>query len=128
MAEIQKFTDIEAWVLGRELARGIYKTTSVHPFSRDRSLVGQIRRAAVSVPSNIAEGFEGGGKREFIQFLSVAKRSTGEVITQLHIAYELGYISQEIFIDLDRLAEITGCLTGGFTRYLNRVNRKGTKF
>jgi len=128
MAKIQKFTEIEAWKLSRELVREVYTATSLGPFSRDFSLRNQIRRAVVSVPSNIAEGFERGGRREFIQFLSVAKGSTGEVITQLHIAYDLGYISGSDFRCLVHLAEKIGHLIGSFIRYLKSIDRKGTKF
>ena len=79
MTRIKNFEDIASWKKGRQLTKNIYDATSTGNFSRDFGLKDQIRRAAVSVLSNIAEGFERGSKREFIQFLTVAKGSNGEV-------------------------------------------------
>ncbi len=81
MAKIERFEDLEGWKKGLTLAGQVYKLTSVGEFARDFGLRDQVRRAAVSIPSNIAEGFERGGDREFRQFLSHAKGSTGELKT-----------------------------------------------
>ena len=83
---IKRFEQIEAWRKTRQLTASIYKVTSAGAFARDYGLRDQIRRAAVSSMSNIAEGFERDGNKEFIQFLSVAKGSTGEVRSQLYVA------------------------------------------
>ena len=83
MAKIQKFEDIEAWQAARQLRQAVYRLTRTKPFATDFALVDQIRRAVISVGSNIAEGFERGGNREFIQFLSTAKGSAGEIKDQL---------------------------------------------
>ena len=79
MATIEKFEDVLAWQKGREMTRIIYRLSRLGEFAKDFGLRGQIQRAAVSITSNIAEGFERGGNKEFVQFLSHAKGSAGEV-------------------------------------------------
>ena len=86
MARITTFEDMDAWKEARVLANLIYDLSELRPFSRDFELYNQIRRAAVSILSNIAEGFERGGNREFLQFLSQAKGSAGELRAQLYLA------------------------------------------
>jgi four helix bundle protein len=83
MSTIERFEDIEAWKLARKLTSLIYEVSAARDFSRDFALRDQIRRASISIVSNIAEGFERDGDREFLQFLSVAKGSCGEVRAQL---------------------------------------------
>ena len=90
MATIKRFEDIDSWKSSRELTRQIYELTSSGEFCRDFGLKDQIRRACVSILSNIAEGFERGGDREFLQSLAVAKGSCGEVRAQLYVAYDQG--------------------------------------
>ena len=97
MATINKYEEIVGWQKARELTKFIYALSGQGKFTRDFGLKDQIRRAAVSIMSNIAEGFERGGTGEFIQFLSIAKGSVGEVITQLHIAYDLKYLDYKEF-------------------------------
>jgi four helix bundle protein len=95
MAVYQKFEELPVWKLAKDLAVKIYQITKDEKFRRDYGLVDQIRRASISVSSNIAEGFERGSKREFIQFLYIAKGSLGEMRSQLHVSYELGYMKKE---------------------------------
>ncbi len=83
MSRIEKFEDLEAWKLARSFANLIYNVSSVGNFARDFALRDQIRRASISIVSNIAEGFERGGDKEFTQFLFMAKGSCGEVRAQL---------------------------------------------
>jgi len=128
MARIEQFEDIDAWKKARELAQAIYEVTSVAEFARDFGLRDQIRRAAVSVMSNIAEGFERSGDKEFRQFLSLAKGSAGEVKAQLYVALDARFLSQEQFDQLYSLATETGRLIGGFMRYLTDSGYKGSKF
>jgi four helix bundle protein len=98
MAIIEGFEDIQAWKTCRILAREIYQETSRAPLSRDFGFRDQIRRAAVSGMSNIAEGFERGGNKEFHQFLSMAKGSVGEVRSQLYVALDVGYLEKRTLI------------------------------
>ena len=128
MATIKRFEDIEAWQKARVLTRHIYETTGRGPFARDFSLKDQIRRASVSGMSNIAEGFERDGNKEFIQFLSDAKGSTGEVKSQLYVALDARFITQPEFDELYRAAEETSGLIGGFMRYLQSSAYRGSKF
>ncbi len=126
--KIDRFEDIEAWKAGRELSKVIYQATRRPQFSRDFSLVDQIRRAVVSVTSNIAEGFERGGDREFIQALAVARGSSGEVRSQLYVALDEGYVSQDQFDELCGKALAASRLIGGFIKYLQGSALRGSKF
>ena len=128
MATIGRFEDIQAWQIARELRRSVYKLTRSKPFSSDFALVDQIRRAAISPCSNIAEGFERGGNREFIQFLSIAKGSIGEIKDQLYCALDEGYISQSQFDETHRQADEASRLVGGFMTYLRKSEITGHKF
>ncbi|PSQ92571.1 MAG: four helix bundle protein, partial [Bacteroidetes bacterium SW_4_67_19] len=85
MATFHRFEDIESWQKARRLARRIYELTGNGDFARDFGLRDQIRRAAVSIMSNIAEGFERGSRREFARFLDIAKASAGEVRSPLYV-------------------------------------------
>ena len=127
MAKIKNFEDIASWRKGRQLTKNIYDVTSTGNFARDFGLKDQIRRAAVSVLSNIAEGFERGGDREFLQFLAVAKGSCGELRAQLYVALDQEYISQKEFDALfDRASEVSQ-LISGFMKYLKQSDLRGNK-
>ena len=128
MARLERFEDVDAWKVARELTKLIYQVTAAGEFARDFGLRDQIRRAAVSVMSNIAEGFERSGDKEFRQFLSLAKGSAGEVKAQLYVALDARFLSQEQFDQLYSLATETGRLIGGFMRYLTDSGYKGSKF
>jgi four helix bundle protein len=92
---VAKFEDLAVWKKSKELSLGIYRVTNQGRFRHDRGLKDQIRRAAVSVMSNIAEGFERYSRSEFRHFLSIARGSASEVRSQLHLARELGYLPDE---------------------------------
>ncbi len=97
-------------------------------FARDFPLRDQIRKAGVSIISNIAEGFDRGGTAEFVQFLSFAKGSAGEVRSQLYVAKDQGYLTSEDFDRLMELTDETSRLIGGLMVYLRKSGIKGTKF
>jgi len=97
----------------------IYKITEGDFFKRDYDLVRQIRRASISISSNIAEGYERNTDREFIQFLYIAKASAGEVRSQLYLALDLNYISEIEFEELFRNVSDISKLISGFIKYLN---------
>jgi four helix bundle protein len=128
MASIQKFEEIEAWQKGRELTRQIYRLTAREKFARDFTLRDQIKRAAISITSNIAGGFERGGNREFIQFLSTARGSASELKSQLYVALDAGYIDQKEFDALYQQAHSVVLLIGGFIKYLQQSELRGRKF
>jgi four helix bundle protein len=128
MATITNFEDFEAFKKARELLNAVYAATRLPKFSKDFGLVDQIRRAAVSVVSNFAEGFERDGKAEFIQFLSQAKGSVGEIKAQLLVSLDQGYLTKEEHDRLRELANTTARLLGGLMAYLRQSDFKGTKF
>jgi four helix bundle protein len=117
---IERFEDFVAWQKARALAAEIYKITDEGRFARDYGLKDQIRRAAVSVMSNIAEGFERGRSTEFHQFLSVAKASCAELRSQLYVALDAGYLNQEIFSKLMATAAEVGQVVGGLRTSVER--------
>src|SRR5260221_14703006 len=92
---IRHFEDLEIWKLSLLMAKEIYNLTLKNDFAKDYGLRDQIRRAVVSVSSNIAEGFERNNNNEFIYFLKIAKGSNGEVRSQIYIAQYVGYISED---------------------------------
>ncbi len=112
-SKIEEFEELIAWQKARELTREVYRVTRQGVFAKDYGLSGQIQRAAVSIMSTIAEGFERGNPREFHQFLSVAKASCAEVRSQLYVALDAGYLDQTSFQELMRLAKETGKVIGG---------------
>ena len=128
MPALRRFEDIEAWQLARTLTRRVYQCSALGNFATDRSLQGQIRRAAVSIMSNIAEGFERGGSREFAQYLAVAKGSTAEVQSQLYVALDAGYIPAAEFEELQQQATSVKRLLAGFIKYLRQSPLRGQKF
>ncbi|CAN5436911.1 four helix bundle protein [soil metagenome] len=97
MSKIYRFEDLEAWKIAGEVTKEVYRISKNNAFSRDYGLRDQICRASVSVMSNIAEGFERDGNKEFINFLSIAKGSSGEIRSQLYAALDQAYISENEF-------------------------------
>lgn len=128
MAVIERFEDIEAWKKAREATRKIYEISSVGEFSRDFGLKDQIRRSSVSIMSNIAEGFERDGNREFINFLSIAKGSCGEAKSQMYVALDQGFVSLPEFNWTYNQLNETGRMIGGFMNYLRQSDVRGKKF
>lgn len=125
MSTIKTFEDLIAWQKGRELTRALYRLTRRAPFSKDYGLRDQICRAAVSVTSNIAEGFERGGNKELIQFLAIAKGSAGEVRAQLHVAYDAGYLTAYEHQQLTKLTLDISNLLNALLKYLKTSEMKG---
>ncbi|HEX8735385.1 MAG TPA: four helix bundle protein [Pyrinomonadaceae bacterium] len=128
MAKIEKFEDVESWKLAREVTKMIYSATSNEGFGQDFALRNQIRRASVSILSNIAEGFERSGNKEFLQFLAIAKGSCGEVRAQLYVALDQNYIDKTEFEKLSNKLLETSRLISGFMKYLQQSDLRGDKF
>jgi four helix bundle protein len=128
MPTFTRFEDMEAWRQARVLCGEIYRLSGRGSFGKDFGLRDQIRRASVSIMSNIAEGFERGGTGEFIQFLAIAKGSAGEIRSQLYIALDQGYLDREEFARLSSLASDTAKLIAGLMSYLRKAGVKGTKY
>ena len=128
MAKIKKFEDLECWKRSRKFTNEVYKITGSGKFARDFAFRDQIRRAAVSILSNIAEGFERGGDNEFLQFLSIAKGSRGEARSQLYVAVDQTYISPNEFDALSRSAIEVSQMISGLMKYLRQSTLRGSKF
>ena len=127
MGTFKTFQNIEAWQKARVLANRIYDVSGSGLFSRDFGLRDQIRRAGISVMSNIAEGFEGGGSKEFVRFLSIAKGSIGELKSQLYIALDQKYVVEDVFSELFGLADEIGKMMAGLMSYLRLTNVRVSK-
>jgi four helix bundle protein len=124
----KSFEELPVWQKARELVNYVYKLTRKDAFSRDFSLVDQIRRSSASVMNNIAEGFERGSNTEFIQFLYISKGSAGETRTQLYIASDQEYISKDEFKKgFDLCRDVSGQLSG-LIDYLKGSRMEGEKF
>ena len=128
MPTFRSIEDIEAWQRARALTREIYRTSNVGRFAKDFGLRDQIQRAAVSIMSNIAEGFERSGSGEFAQFLSIAKGSTGEVRSQLYVALDQEYVTQAEFERLIAGVNETARMISGLMSYLRGSAIKGVKY
>ncbi len=118
MATIKRFEDLEIWQKSRELTKLIYEVSNHGPFGKDFGLRDQIRRAAISVMSNIAEGFESETQDLFITYLGRAKASAGEIRSQLYIALDLNYITKSEFDPALDLVEECSRQLYGFIKYL----------
>ena len=118
MSKITSFEDILAWQKARILNKEIYKITQSSLFEKDFDLKRQIRRASVSISSNIAEGFERNTDKDFKHFLYISKASTAEVRSQLYLALDLDYINSEQFKNLSSKTVEISKLLAGFIKYL----------
>ena len=120
MSKFRSFEEINSWQKSRIFNKKIYLVTENSNFKKDFDFVRQIRRASLSISSNIAEGFERNTDKEFVYFLYVAKASAGEVRSQLYLAFDLEYIIKEEFeILLNSVTEISKLLSG-FIKYLSQ--------
>jgi four helix bundle protein len=117
---IERFEDLVAWQKARALTRAVYEATQKNTFAKDFGLSGQIQRAAVSIISNIAEGFERGSNRDFHRFLCVAKASCAEVRSQLYVAHDVGYIQSDEFNQLLLQAQEVARVVGGLRASIER--------
>jgi len=123
MTAIKRFEEIKAWQKGRELCSLVYRLTRKEAFSRDYPLRDEMRRAAISVISNVAEGFESQSNKAFIRYLYLAKGSCGEVRSQAYIALDQQYITEEEFEEIYQRAIETSRLIAGFITYLESSGR-----
>jgi four helix bundle protein len=126
--QVKNFEDLEIWKDARLLTRGVYQLTKDTRFSKDFALRDQIQRAAVSIMSNIAEGFERGGNQEFIQFLYVAKASCGEVRSQLYVALDQSYITEKDCDDVSKSFRRLSIMISNLIDYLKHSGMKGAKY
>jgi len=134
MTTAKRFEELEVWQKAKELTNLVYKFSSDGDFARDFGLRDQMRRAAVSIMSNIAEGFESQTQAMFIKYLAHAKGSAGELRAQLYIAKDQGYVSEENFSEMFSTAEICSKQLARFMQYLEsqpnarRVREEGETY
>ena len=124
---IDKFEDLIAWQKARELTKEVYQISQQGAFAKDFGLSRQIQRASVSIMSNIAEGFERGGRGEFHQFLSVAKASCAEVRSLFYVALDIKYINKAEFRKIMDKAEEVGRIVGGLRASVDRQRKAHRK-
>jgi four helix bundle protein len=125
MPTITRFEDLEAWQTARQLVNQVYDLSDDGIFARDFGLRDQIRRAAVSIMSNIAEGFESRTQTQFLHYLGIAKGSAGEVRAQMYVALDRHYISREAFDALFDLVDKCSRQMSRFMSYLERTPNSG---
>ncbi|MBR1786575.1 MAG: four helix bundle protein [Paludibacteraceae bacterium] len=127
MGKLSVFEDLPIWQEARLIAKDIYSITANDLFSKDFRFVSQIRSASGSIMDNIAEGFERDNNREFLHFLYIAKGSCGEVRSQLHRAFDVGYINNEVYKTyVDRVLSLNKSISK-FIQYLKTSDLKGVK-
>jgi four helix bundle protein len=125
---VTRFEDLFAWQKARQLVGAIYVASNASSFARDFALRDQIRRAAISIPSDIAEGFERNGLAEFHHFLSIAKASCAEVRTQLYIALDIGHLDERAHSRLHSQACEVARIVGGLRRSVEeQLKRRSSK-
>ena len=116
-SKVRRFEDLLVWQMGIELVKRIYSPTTSGMLSQDFGLKDQIRRASVSIPTNIAEGFERRSRKEYLQYLNIAKGSAGEVRSLLRVGFEIGYIEASTHLELsDAAAKLSAYLYNHMTR------------
>ena len=120
MGKVTKFEELIAWQKARTLTDLVYRVSGSGEFAKDWGLRDQMRRASVSIMSNLAEGFERGGRAEFRQFLVIAKGSCAEVRAQLYVALDAGYLSKDKFNEICAVAEETGRIVNGLRAAVER--------
>lgn len=119
---MKDFTELDVWIKAKDLASSIYKISEEFPSKENYRLTDQICRASISVPSNIAEGIGRNTSKEKAHFLYIARGSAFEIETQLHIAFDLGYISSEELRKLKNEIEVVKKLINGFISFLKKSN------
>jgi len=126
--KVERFEDLEIWKEARELCKYISKLTEDQPFSKDYKLRDQIRSSSGSIMDNIAEGFERGGNKEFIQFLFIAKGSCGECRSQSYRAFDNLYIEEETLNELLKQTIQISSKISSLITYLKNSDMKGPKY
>ena len=128
MSTYKRFEEIEVWQKARELAQKVYRLSTEGSFAKDFKLRDQMNGSAGSIMDNIAEGFERDGKKEFIQFLSIAKGSADELRSQLYCAHDRDHISKEAFdTSQEEVIQLSKQISG-FMHYLKASEYRGTKY
>ena len=126
--QIKNFEELEIWKIARRLTQEVYALAQTSKFSRDYGLRDQMQRAAVSIMSNIAEGFERGGNQEFVQFLYVAKASCGELRSQLYVALDQKYIDPQVANEMTTTLKRLSMMIKHLIDHLKQSGMRGPKY
>jgi len=126
--KVSRFEELEIWKLARELYKYVFRITSLEPFCRDYKFRDQMRDSSGSISDNIAEGFERGGNKEFIQFLSIAKGSCGETRNQSYRAFDVEYITQDVLDELLKRTDTLSRKIANLIKSIKSSDRKGIKY
>jgi four helix bundle protein len=121
MAKLNSFEELECWQDARELTRRVYDLLKTEAFRRDYDLLSQIRRSAVSVMANIAEGFHRHSRKDFLKFLDYSRASLAETISHFYVAFDQGYITADNLSDVKELSQKVGRKINGLVVYLNKT-------
>ena len=124
MATITSFEDLECWQDARKLTRKVYSLLSSEGFRKDYDLLRQIRRSAVSVMANIAEGFHRNSRKDFLKFLDYSRASLAETISHFYVALDQGYIAENELAIVKESSEKVGRKINGLVTYLNGIQKK----
>ncbi len=125
---INRFEDLKVWQMARELCKNIFDITSNKAFKNDYKLKNQIRASSGSVMDNIAEGFDRGGKKEFIQFLYISKGSCSETRSQSYRCFDCKFISHKQHLEILSKTECISKQIHGFIKYLKSSDIQGHKY
>jgi four helix bundle protein len=121
MAKLNSFEELECWQDARVLTRRVYDLLKTEAFRRDYDLLSQIRRSAVSVMANIAEGFHRHSRKDFLKFLDYSRASLAETISHFYVAFDQGYITADNLSDVKELSQKVGRKINGLVVYLNKT-------
>ena len=127
MATVKKFEELKCWLVSRELAKEVYDCTRTGSLAKDYGLKDQMQRAVVSIGGNIAEGFERDSGSELVKFLGYAKGSAGELRSQLYTAFDVGYLTDEMFMALSEKSSYVAALISRFRDSVKRSQVSGLR-
>lgn len=127
---IRRFEDLEVWQVAQELAKGVYRAAQTQDLRNDYALINQMKRSAISISSNIAEGFERGSRKQHIEFAYIAKGSAGELRSQVILAREVGLIDDQAHAWLMERCETCSKMLSAYLSSLKRTSEefRGLKF
>ncbi|MEG3657988.1 four helix bundle protein [Arenibacter palladensis] len=128
MAKVERFEDLEIWQLAREICNKVHQIFETTSLGTNYALRNQMDKSSGSIMDNISEGFERNGNREFIQFLSIAKASCGELRSQLYRVLDRNHIDEDSFELLAEMVLLESKKISAFINYLSRSEYKGSKF
>jgi four helix bundle protein len=123
MATLNSFEELECWQDARIFVRKVYDLLQMETFRKNYDLLSQIRRSAVSVMANIAEGFHRYSRKDFLKFLDYSRASLAETTSHFYVALDQGYITADDLVEIKNISEKVGKKINGLVGYLNKTNK-----